>query len=673
MIREITERIFSQGGKLSAAMSGSRDVSYEHRQQQSDMALAVSDALEAEESLCVEAPTGVGKTLAYLVPAVTLALAQEKPAIVSTHTINLQEQILTHDIPLLEKMLGTELKAVIAKGRTNYLCLRKLEELGGTDQQLLPSREILGELSDLIKWSESTSTGDYSDMRHPVSGQLWNSVCADRFSCSGPQCEFFKNCYLFRARRRISQAQVIITNHALFFVSMAMDIEQAAGRMVSGGKDGQESLLPKPCCVILDEAHTLEDSAASNLSSHAESYTILRLLGRLYSAERGTGLLRTIGDDADRQAVALAGRRAKMFFTSIVQWMEPIHKNPLRYTVPNHIPNQIDESLREVIHRLNMILQSSPAGASKGDDSPDLLPEIQGMVSALAEQAQTLDAFFGMKKENCVYWLELVGREHTDVTFNCVPVNIAPLLRQNLFSCPPVILTSATLAVKGSLDFFLNRIGGEGARTLVLDTPFDYKKQVTLYVAQNMPEPKETDAFLRESVRYLKHFLTQTEGHAFVLFTSYKSLNDTVEALDEFCRQKHYVPLVQGDKLSPRKMIEQFKKQKNAIIFGTSSFWTGVDVPGDALTNVIITKLPFSVPDNPLFEARAELTRQCGGNDFFDYSVPDAILRFRQGFGRLIRTRQDSGIVVILDSRVVTKRYGRMFLDSIPECNSQMV
>ncbi|MBP5638488.1 MAG: hypothetical protein J6X55_03355 [Victivallales bacterium] len=246
------------------------------------------------------------------------------------------------------------------------------------------------------------------------------------------------------------------------------------------------------------------------------------------------------------------------------------------------------------------------------------------------------------------------------------------MLAEQLFRKPPVIITSATLAVNNDLSFFLSRIGADEARRLILGTPFDFEKQVTLYIAQHMPEPKSSD-FLDESIPYLKRFLKQTDGRAFVLFTSYRSLNDTARELEDFCSSEHYTILKQGDGLSPRRMLQQFKKLRKAIIFGTASFWTGVDVPGDALSNVIITKLPFSVPDHPLVEARSERAKAMGHNDFMEYSVPEAVLKFRQGFGRLIRTKTDTGIVVILDSRIISKYYGRIFLQSIPHCPVEYV
>ena len=654
MILEQTQAFFGQDSPLKDGSDKRRDFSYEPRPQQVAMAEAIGAAFDAGENLCVEAPTGVGKTFAYLIPAVFQAMLHDQPVLVSTHTIHLQEQILQRDIPFLEELIGQPLKATVAKGRSNYLCLRKLNEIADMDQEMLPGADALDDIAKLVKWAEETESGDYGDMSESIAPSLWDAVCSERGNCMGNRCPFFASCFLFKARRRIGNAKIIVTNHAFFFSALAMEHED-----LPEVDKNESKLLPALSAVIIDEAHTLEDSAANHLAMTAETFVVNKALNRLFSSDRNKGVLSDPAFGTAREAVRIAKHKADVFFAKILQWLEPQDKNPLRYTIPNHIPSYLDEPLQEVTKALDELMIRL--------EDEELKTEIKGLRQTLEEQRIAMNTFFGMTEKEYVYWMEIIGRNHQDLAFHSVPVNVAPLLHEKLFTRPPVIMTSATLAVNNDLSFFLSRIGAEDARRLILDTPFDFEKQVHLYIAQNMPEPKSGD-FLAESIPYLKHFLKQTDGRAFVLFTSYRSLNDTAKKLESFCDEEHYTILKQGDGLSPRRMLQQFRKTRKAIIFGTASFWTGVDVPGDALSNVIITKLPFSVPDHPLVEARSERAQALGQNDFMEYSVPEAVLKFRQGFGRLIRSKTDTGIVVILDSRVISKYYGRIFLQSIPHC-----
>ena len=659
-----TSDFFGDSSPLRDAHDGFR---YEPRPQQAAMATAIAQALDDGRNLCVEAPTGVGKTFAYLVPALFHADATEKPVIVSTHTISLQEQLIQHDVPFLEKLLKRPINAVVAKGRSNYLCLRKLNGIGDLERDLLPGAEAFDDVAKLIDWAEKTQTGDHADMAEPIAPALWSAVASERGNCLNNACPFFRNCFLMKARRKVAQAQLIIANHALFFSALALDSTRAHGD-APPRQGTPERLLPEPAAVVIDEAHTIEDNAADHLALKAESLTLNRLLNRLCREDRQHGVLVSCNAHDAIDAVDLARRKARQFFTHIVQWLTPLNRNPLRYTVPGHIPDFLEDALRTVESRLETLI----ADLRDDEDEAALKAELNGLRQGIAEQRAAMTAFFNMTLPDYVYWMELSGEAMQDLAFLSVPVNVAPILNEKLFSRPPVILTSATLAVNGQLDFFLGRIGAWQAEKLILDSPFDYQSQVRLYVARSMPDPKSPD-FLAESLSHIRRFLAQTDGRAFVLFTSYRSLNDTAKLLAPFLKEHRMTLLKQGDGLSPRRMIQQFKRTPRAVIFGTSSFWTGVDVPGDALANVIITKLPFAVPDHPLVEARAERARAQGRNDFIEYSIPEAVLKFRQGFGRLIRTRTDSGIVVILDSRVANRAYGRIFLNSIPSCPIEYV
>ena len=664
MVKEQTESFFGENSPLrNANAPDGVAFKYEPRQQQVDMAYAVADAFDNNENLCIEAPTGVGKTFAYLVPAFFHACQTEKPVVITTHTISLQDQILNRDIPLLAKFLNVKIDAVVAKGRSNYLCLRKLNEIADMDQSLLPDDNITGDLGRLVSWAEKTKTGDHTDMNRPIAPQLWNAVCCERGNCLNGQCPFFASCFLMAARRRIGKARIIIANHAFFFAALATDARLATRPDAESHE--REKLLPDFSALVIDEGHTLEDAAANHLGIRADSLTIRRILGRLYSDERKTGLLAAERFSEARELVVDARRRATLFFSSLLNWMEPQNKNPLRYFVPNHIENYLATPFAK--------LEKSLAAFADNEEDAAVKVELECLKDAVEEQHVALDIFFTMARQDFVYWMEIFGRDKNDISFNCIPVDVSPLLAEQVFRKPPVIVTSATLAVNGDIHYFMNRIGASNAKSMILDTPFDFKKQVQTYIAKNMPDPRDVEAFLDKAEGHLRHFLTLTNGRTFVLFTSYSMMNNLAKRMEAFFEENNLTLLLQGDGLPTLKMIEKFKSTERSVIFGTSSFWTGVDVPGDALSSVIIMRLPFANPDHPLELARTERTAALGKNAFFDYTVPEAVLKFRQGFGRLIRTKDDTGIVVILDSRIIQKRYGQTFLHSIPECPVELI
>lgn len=663
MIKTDVEKFFGDGSPMRTIGRKEGEFKYEPRPQQVEMALAVASAMDDGCNLCVEAPTGVGKTFAYLVPAVLRAKQTGKAVIVSTHTINLQEQIISRDVPLLERMLGQEIKAVVAKGKSNYLCLRRLSAIMDMDQGLLALDGIGGDLMRLHNWVNKTTTGDHGEMPYGISPQLWNAVCCERGNCPNGKCDYFRRCFMQRARREVKAAEIVIANHAKFFTSLAME-EETESLNSKGDGDGADSLLPEYTAVILDEGHTLEDCASSHLGLRADTVNLKYLLNRLYNNDRKTGLAASESYTELRNAAIDCNRRCDMFFSRLVEWLEPQRQNPLRYSVPGHIENYLGTPLAGLMRRLKDAVDREEDEGSKA--------EMQAVLDGLSEQTEALETFFSMSLPDYVYWFEREGANLHEVSLNVVPVDVAPILSEMLFSKPPIIITSATLAVNGNIGYFQRRVGCPDSRTLILDTPFDYMRQVTLHIAGNMPDPRDGEAFLEGAVHNIQHFLRMTKGRAFVLFTSYSMMHDMAKKMEQFFEDENYPLLVQGDGLSPRKMLEEFRNTSGSVIFGTSSFWTGVDVPGDALSNVIIMRLPFAVPDHPLIKARTERVENQGMNSFFDYSVPEAVLKFRQGFGRLIRTKDDTGIVVILDSRVISKRYGKMFLDSIPQCSREI-
>lgn len=653
---EETVTFFSDDGPLKKlAEIGGR--SYEPRPQQAVMANEIASAFEKGRNLCVEAPTGVGKSFAYLIPAIYAALSMKKPVLITTETLNLQEQLVYKDLPLLAKLLNLDLKFVLAKGRGNYVCKRRLLlARGGHRDDYLPSGDMLSAVERLADWADKTEDGSKYDIDFPVDNELWACVCSEAANCSGPSCKFFRNCFYWKARRSWEDADIVVANHALFFIDLKIRaLEQQ-----------EASPLPNYGAVVFDEAHTLEDSAASHLGLSLRSGALRYFLNRLYNPATGKGLLLRAGEASLqlRATIAKVQDAATEYFLQFQEAVRDRKDSVLRIVKPGRFSDNLSAQLGEVAKMLREYI------AEQTD--ADFRTELQSMHERCLCFQEEIAGFTEMAWNEHVYWAEgkLSSVSHTQmIELDAAPLNVAALLHNILFNGKKsVILTSATLAVNGSLDYFFNRVGFGNGAGIVLDSPFDYAKQVKLYLPRSMPMPTDEEyygAVCDEIIRFLKF----TNGRAFVLFTSYGMLRTCAEELKDEIRDLGLNLLVHGGELSRSAMLEQFKTSSvPSVLFGAASFWTGVDVPGDALSNVVITKLPFAVPSHPLIEARLERIRLSGGEPFRDYSIPDAVLKFRQGVGRLIRSKTDTGIVVVLDRRIVTKSYGSRFLDSIPPC-----
>lgn len=649
------ERFFGSDSPLERAPDvGGRP--YEYRPQQRAMAAAVARHLDEGRSLCVEAPTGVGKTFAYLVPAILYATTRQAAVVVATHTISLQEQILQKDVPVLAELLGVSFTTALAKGRSNYVCQRRLQALGQIDAERFTAEGMVKELQAIWAWVGGSPTGCLGDLGFEPSRLLWDAICCERGNCLNARCPHVRQCFLMRARAGLQKAHLVVANHALFFSDLAMK---------RAGQNGDGGILPEVAAVVLDEAHLVEDCAADRLGLEAGSFAIRRGLRRLYHRDTDRGLLAAGPWAEAREAVTRAAEASDLFFRRVADWLEPQPQDPLRYTAPGHIPNYLDTPL----------LQAEQAAAAVAQGLLDD-PETEGTARellAVGEQLETqrlnLGRFLGMQADDHVYWFERHGKDRREVVLKAVPVQIGPLLSESLFrEGVPVILTSATLAVRGRMEYFMERVGAQAADALILDSPFDFRSQVTLYIAREMPNPNDTEQFVPAAADRIRHYLRLTHGSAFVLFTSYAMMRSLAAELADFFAEEKLRVFVQGEGLPRSKMLEAFREDVSSVILGTSSFWTGVDVPGDALRNVIIVRLPFSVPDHPLVAARQEDIERRGGRAFADYALPEAVLRFRQGFGRLIRSRTDTGIVVVLDRRIIAANYGKTFLQSIPEC-----
>jgi ATP-dependent DNA helicase DinG len=619
---------FSPGGMLSRSA-----LPYEFRRGQLDMARAVERALQESKHLIVEAGTGTGKTLAYLLPA----LRTGQRVIISTGTKNLQEQLFFRDVPFLESLLGP-LRVCYMKGRANYLCKHKLYAL--RDQPILNGLEEIDQYQQIAAWEKTTQTGDRAEIDGlPESSPVWSKLDARSDACLGQNCPNYDQCFITEMRRRALESDVIIVNHHLFFADMA--IKQQARAAPDAG------VLPEAAAVIFDEAHELEDVASSYFGIGLSNVRLDDLVRDMEAVLRA----RQAHSTALKGCGETLKERGRMLFAALP-------RNP-GYQGDGRMPfEQRAQFLEEhgdlylavlnALHRLEGELERLRG-----------VEESLGLKKRVADIREHLRFLLESENANTVFWIE---RRARNTYLQATPIDVSELLSDLLFeSYPSVILTSATLTVQGGFAHLRKRLGLREARELIVPSHFRYEEQALLYLPPGMPDPREP-TFQAQAARSMRRVLDITRGRAFCLFTSYQQMRDLYERL---LPELDYPCLLQGT--APRKaLLEEFRNTPNAVLFGTSSFWQGVDVQGEALSCVIVDRLPFSVPTDPVVSARMRAVAAAGANPFFEYQVPAAVITLKQGFGRLIRSLEDRGVLVLLDPRIERQRYGKVFLESLP-------
>jgi len=638
MIEKEVRKYLDYGGFLSDAIE-----EFERRPQQIAMAEAVGRVFDDKHHLIVEAGTGTGKSLAYLIPAILWAVKHNKKVVVSTYTKTLQEQLLYHDIPLLHEKLKIPFRYALCLGHENYLSLRRLKR--ASQKGLFTMVEEDEQMAAIFDWVSETPNGTKGDLPFEPLPSVWEDVGRQKDLCLGKNCETYSTCYYFKERKRWFGAHLLIVNHHLFFANVA-----------SNGV-----VLPRFDAVIFDEAQNIEESATSFLGLEISNSYLYYFLDRLYHSRTRKGLLSRIEHDYVihlRNQVGVVRKAVETFFARILE--EYGQKDRvLRLYKPITIDNSIYFPMKE----LHENLKSFEEMVQSEEDRI----EITAAANRCMEFNNSIPAFLNQHLDGYVYWLEITEKKRFNrVVLQGVPVNAAEELQEQVFSkIDRVVLTSATLTTHKGFEFIQERIGFEPQEQSILDSPFDYSNQALIYISGDLPEPsEEIEKYASAMARRCGELVEISQGRAFILFTSYALMDQVYDRLQHLSSK---LSLLRQGEIPTGQMIRRFKETP-AVIFGTNSFWQGVDIPGDALKSVIITKLPFDVPSEPLTEARIEDLRRRSIDPFSHYQIPRAIIQMRQGFGRLIRKQSDTGVVSILDSRMIHRGYGKQFLDSLPSC-----
>lgn len=661
---------------------------FEHRPQQIAMLEAVSEALSYGKHLLVEAGTGTGKSMAYLIPAAFWALQNQQRVIISTNTINLQDQLINKDIPDLLSALNLNLRVAVIKGRSNYLCLRRFENFYRRGPENADEARLLAKL---LVWLQFTETGDRAELNlnNPAERESWSRVSAEDEGCSAENC--FKRtggrCPFYRTRQSAQSAHLIIVNHALLLADIA-----------TGNR-----VLPDYNYLIVDEAHHLEDATTNALSFEVTRYDIERLLREVGSPK--SAILARISDAGSKvlpptdfaaldvliqRSTDLAFRcehLTREFFTAVADYLYNLREGQEigQYAHQERIVNAhrsqpgwygvesawdeletVFSSLLEMMRQIQQVLSEIVEQILDLDE--DLFTDFANLFRRIQDVIQNINALIFKPEPDKIYWIEMKNN-NDNVSLHAAPLEIGPLMKKFIWNeKTSVILTSATLTTAGDFQYIRNRLLADDVDELEVGSPFDYETSTLLYIANDMPEPSDRSAYQRAVENAIIQTCKASNGRALVLFTSYDQLRRTSQAISNVLMKQDIIVYEQGEGASPHALLDSFRSADRAVLLGTRAFWEGVDVPGEALSVLMIAKLPFDVPSDPIIAARSETFE----DPFYQYSLPEAILKFRQGFGRLIRTKQDRGVVVILDRRIQSKRYGKLFLESIPPCTTKL-
>ena len=677
---------FSKDGILAKEIKG-----FEYRQEQEEMAQYIQEAINEDKKIIVEAGTGTGKTLAYLIPAIKWAVVNKKKVIIATNTINLQEQLLLKDIPLAKSIIKDEFSYVLVKGRNNYVCKRLFNELAlgkNIDIETF-SIEAREQIEYILKWGNKTKTGDKAELPFEVYPDVWELVQSTTELCLGKKCPYRKECFYMKTRMEKMEADILISNHHVFFADLNVRAETDF--------DSEYLILPRYDMVIFDEAHNIESVARSYFSVEVSKISFTRLLNRIYQRKnkrkKEKSALIRVEDTVDeknledseqyiyllntlKEEISILQNIGDEYFDEIRKIYETNTEAPIKKSLNNFemTKSRFLENLREKkdIFQTKLIDFSNLMMSFNNviDEEKDKNPEVINFNNHLKMFKAYIDSFKfinSFEDDNYIYWLD-INSKRTNVVLTATPLNIAQKLSTVLFdNLDRLVFASATIVVNGSFDYFKKSLGldEEDCIEAIIKSPFDYNEQMSVYIPSDIQDSENINAFVSDASRFILNILLKTNGKAFILFTSYTMLNQIYYSISKKLKDKGFEVFLHGDK--PRsQLIKEFKEAENPILFGTTSFWEGVDVQGENLSNVIITKLPFLVPTDPVVSAISKKIEENDGNSFTDFQLPEAIIKFKQGVGRLIRKKTDSGNIFILDNRILKKRYGSLFINALP-------
>ncbi|WP_338999111.1 ATP-dependent DNA helicase [Fusobacterium animalis] len=680
------ENYFAKDGILAKEIKG-----FEYREEQEEMAQYIQDAINEDRKIIVEAGTGTGKTLAYLIPSIKWAVTNKKKVIIATNTINLQEQLLLKDIPLAKSIIKDEFSYVLVKGRNNYVCKRLFNELvlGKSIDIETFSMEAREQIEYILKWGNKTKTGDKAELPFEVYPDVWELVQSTTELCLGKKCPYRKECFYMKTRMEKMEADILISNHHVFFADLNVRAETDF--------DSEYLILPRYDMVIFDEAHNVESVARSYFSVEVSKISFTRLLNRIYQKKnkkkKEKSALIRVEDTVDeknledseqyiyllntlKEEISILQNIGDEYFDEIRKIYETNTEAPIKKTLNNFemTKSRFLENLREkkdifqgkLADFLNLMMSFNNVIDEEKDKNPEVINfnNHLKMFKAYIDSFKFINSF---EDDNYIYWLD-INSKRTNVVLTATPLNIAQKLSTVLFdNLDRLVFASATIVVNGNFDYFKKSLGldEEDCIEAIIKSPFDYDEQMSVYIPSDIQDSENINAFVSDASKFILNILLKTNGKAFILFTSYIMLNQIYYSISKKLKDKGFEVFLHGDK--PRsQIIKEFKEAENPILFGTTSFWEGVDVQGENLSNVIITKLPFLVPTDPVVSAISKKIEEDGGNSFMDFQLPEAIIKFKQGVGRLIRKKTDSGNIFILDNRILKKRYGSLFINALP-------